>query len=302
MSGGPTARADETVISQAEYRELVDRVRDTVRATVPAGATVLVVSRGDPDLVALSGRRGWHFPQDPGGEYAGHYPKTGAEAVAHLEELRREGGEYLVVPGTALWWLEHYPELGRHLDERSRLVADVEGTCRVFGLQGWEAGHRRSAVEAGAGARILQAPSSPGVDDRFVSVLESLLPPGAGMVWVCPPGAAPPSLNDRRAWVLTSDVVTSGAGDDDADGGGLFERLERLHEAGAEFVVVPAGGVGGGSGAGPPSADGASWATVLDGRYPRVARREHLCSIYRLRPPPSESATVRSLWRRSVDG
>lgn len=287
------------MISEADYREVVGRVREVVRATVPAGTTALVISRGDPDLVELPGRRGWHFPQGPDGGYAGEYPETGSEAVAHLEDLRRKGGEYLVVPGTALWWLEHYPELGRHVGERCRLVADVEGTCRVFALEGSGAGRRDPAGGTDPDVRALRATPSR-ADERLVSVLESLLPRGAGVVWMCPPGVAPPTLDGRRAWSLPGDAPSLGARD---DGGGLFERLERLREAGGEFLVVPADGTADRNGVASPGRGGcASWPTRLDGRYPRVARREHLCSIYRLRPPSEETAAVERLRRRSVDG
>src|SRR5262249_18274935 len=47
----------------AEYEGLRDRIRAVVDATVPPGAKVLVVSRGDDELLELDGRDGWHFPQ-----------------------------------------------------------------------------------------------------------------------------------------------------------------------------------------------------------------------------------------------
>src|SRR5262249_40319986 len=56
----------------AHYRRLPDRIREVVSRTVPAGAVVAVVSKGDADLVRLEGRAGWHFPRSPGGAHAGH--------------------------------------------------------------------------------------------------------------------------------------------------------------------------------------------------------------------------------------
>ncbi len=49
-----------------------------------------------------------HFPQDASGGYAGHHPHDSATAIAELEELRRRGAEYLVLPATARWWLDFY--------------------------------------------------------------------------------------------------------------------------------------------------------------------------------------------------
>ena len=73
--------------------------------------------QGDPALLKLGRRRrGLHFPQTNDGVYAGYHPRDAAAAVRHLEELRRKGAEYLVLPATAFWWLEHYVGLNRHLD------------------------------------------------------------------------------------------------------------------------------------------------------------------------------------------
>ena len=65
---------------------------------VPEDATVLVISRGDDEALELGGRRAWHFPQEADGTYAGSYPQDSDEAVAHLEELRDKGAQYLLVP------------------------------------------------------------------------------------------------------------------------------------------------------------------------------------------------------------
>ena len=82
----------------------------------------------------MGGRRAWHFPQTPGGEYAGHYPGDADEAIAHLEELRERGAEYLLIPGTSLWWLEHYAEFRHHLEQRYERLAEAPDSYLVFSL------------------------------------------------------------------------------------------------------------------------------------------------------------------------
>lgn len=114
------------------YRRLVERVRAAVEGAVPAGADVLVVSRGDRELVDLEGREGHHFPQDGGGGYLGHHPSDSADAVARLESLRAGGAEYLVLPSTAYWWLDHYADFARHLRQRYPMT-DLD-VCTIFGL------------------------------------------------------------------------------------------------------------------------------------------------------------------------
>ncbi|HJZ59185.1 MAG TPA: glycosyltransferase [Gemmataceae bacterium] len=116
------------------YRLLLRRLLDALARVIPPGATVLVVSRGDDELLRLAGRRAWHFPRDPDGRYAGHHPANGAEAVARLDELRAAGAGYLVIPEPSLWWLDHYPEFRRHLAEQGREVFRQEGTGVIYAL------------------------------------------------------------------------------------------------------------------------------------------------------------------------
>jgi GT2 family glycosyltransferase len=122
--------------SNPDYELLKERIRAVVCAAVPPDASVLVVSKGDEDLLHLDGRPAGHFPQLAGGEYAGHYPGDSADAIGQIEALRSRGSAFLVVPRTSLWWLDHYAEFGSYLDERcTKLVAD-DGSCIIFSLEG----------------------------------------------------------------------------------------------------------------------------------------------------------------------
>jgi GT2 family glycosyltransferase len=114
------------------YRHLVEKVRAAVEVHVPAGERVLVVSRGDRDLLELGEVEGAHFPQDADGAYLGHHPQDSEVALAHLEELREEGAGFLVVPATASWWLDHYEGFGEHL--RARCPATELEFCTIYRL------------------------------------------------------------------------------------------------------------------------------------------------------------------------
>jgi GT2 family glycosyltransferase len=116
------------------YAHLVEGVRGAIEQRVPAGANVLVISRGDRELVRLREREGAHFPQDGEGNYAGHHPADAEEAVAELERLRQQGADYLAIPPTARWWLDHYDGFARHLDDRYRRL-DGDG-CEIYDLGG----------------------------------------------------------------------------------------------------------------------------------------------------------------------
>jgi hypothetical protein len=97
--------------------------------TTPPGAVVAAVAKWDPALLAAARRDGCNYPDRellPGG-----YPRDGAEAIAHLEALRRARGvTHLVVPSVSAWWLEHYPALSLRLG--GALAGD--GRCAVYTL------------------------------------------------------------------------------------------------------------------------------------------------------------------------
>jgi hypothetical protein len=114
------------------YRDLVEQVRGIVDRELPPDATVLVVSKGDNELLELgTNRRGWHFPQMEDGTYAGHYPADSAEAIAHLSALREKGADHIIFPATSRWWLEYYGELASLLEGR---VIVSNNACVAYAL------------------------------------------------------------------------------------------------------------------------------------------------------------------------
>jgi hypothetical protein len=128
----PAAAADSGE-SVADYAELVQRIHAVARARLPHGARLLVVSRGD-DALFPPGLAAGHFPQAPDGRYAGFYPGDSDAAIAHLEQCRAEGAEFLLLPSTAFWWLDHYGGLLQHLMGRGR-VLHHDGHCVIFDLR-----------------------------------------------------------------------------------------------------------------------------------------------------------------------
>jgi hypothetical protein len=117
-----------------DYPRLVGQIQEVAKAVLPPEATVVVVSKGDEDLLKLGGqRRAWHFPQNEDGVYAGYYPADSAEAIAHLEELLEKGADFLLFPETAYWWLKRYGEFEQHLDARYQRIWS-EG-CIIYQLR-----------------------------------------------------------------------------------------------------------------------------------------------------------------------
>jgi GT2 family glycosyltransferase/2-polyprenyl-3-methyl-5-hydroxy-6-metoxy-1,4-benzoquinol methylase len=116
------------------YRQLIRRIQAVVHSTLPHDATILVVSKGDDTLLQFEARRAWHFPQGEGGAYACYHPANSIAAIAQLEALRAKGGQFLLLPVTAFWWLDHYAQLRQHLEKRYRLIVRRDDVCAIYGL------------------------------------------------------------------------------------------------------------------------------------------------------------------------
>ena len=126
---GPDAQ-----VADVRAHEL-ERVHATLRALLPPGAgPVAVVSRGDSDLIRLEGRAGWHFPCTDDGAYAGHHPTDSDAAIEQLEEVRRRGARYLVIPSSSGWWLDHYVGFHDHLNTRYTLTEPGDGIRALIEL------------------------------------------------------------------------------------------------------------------------------------------------------------------------
>ena len=127
LSGGQAS-------AKLAYYQMIRAIRAMVQRLLPRDATVIVVSKGHDELLRLYRRRAWHFPQDRAGEYSGFYPSNGQSVIAQLEAARSRGGDYFILPATAFWWLEKYPEFARHLDRRYRLIERNEEACAIYAL------------------------------------------------------------------------------------------------------------------------------------------------------------------------
>ena len=246
-------------LGEAEYAELVGRVHSTVAGSVPPGATVLVVSKGDAALLAMPGLNAAHFPQDQAGEYAGHHPRDSAAATAELERLRRHGAEYLVVPATARWWLDFYEDFAAHLANHAEIVADLPDACLIYGLG------RLGDDAAGLPAITKPAASA----DQLRDYLEKLISTDSSVVLLDATEGAVAALAPLRALPLAPKELGAEGGE------GLLAALRHRAEAGADYLVVPR------------TADEwlegqAEAATELEAACRKIADQRHLCRVFEL--------------------
>jgi hypothetical protein len=250
-------------LSALEYAELVARIQQAVAETVPPGASLLIVTKGDAGLLEVPGLRAAHFPQDGAGGYAGHHPRDAAAAKAQLEALRRRGAEYFVLPATARWWLDFYGDFAGHLASECELVADVADICMVWRLPELEHGAAGAPPPGRPQASI----------DQLRDYLEKLTSIDTGL-------AVFETAEGLVAGLAPLDVMpVSGVGESEE----LLTELERLAELGAKYLVVPR------------SAD--EWLESrpdlvheIESRCPKLADQRYLCRVYGLEPLREGSA------------
>jgi len=243
-------------LSQGEYAELVGRVQASVAEHVPPGSSVLVVSKGDASLVQLPGVSAAHFPQDSNGGYAGHHPYDSATATAQLEELRRHGAEYLVLPATSRWWLDFYGEFATHLASHGEIVADLPDACLIYGLGG--------SVQSLPGSPLAERPHAN--VDQVRDYLENLVAEEAWLVVLEADGGVAERLAPLRATGLRVDELA--AGDPSTS-------LRRFARTGAEFLVVPRA-------VDEWLRDHDEVAAEIEESCRKIADQRHLCRVYEL--------------------
>jgi hypothetical protein len=265
--------------SEQDYGALVERVKVAVRDAVPAGASVLVVSKGDDALLKLDGRRASHFPQSDKGTYAGHHPADDEAAVEQLEALRGTGAEYLVLPATSVWWLEHYNGFRRHLENTAAVRVCRPDTCIVFALGG-------ASVEAAARSKRAAGPVVP--YPRLVELVRQAVardvPADATVAVVGKGDSQLIDLPGRRGVHFPQTAEGIYSGHHPADSAAAIEQLNAARARGAEYLLFPAT---------------AFWwldhyaelRRHLDERH-RLVRDDETCVLYRL----AGTARRRSAW------
>jgi hypothetical protein len=257
VSASETGSASEsTPLLPDEYEDLIERVRETANAMIPRNATVLVVSRGDEELLRIGPRRALHFPQDEFGRYSGYHPQDSDAAIGVLESMRARGGEYLLLPSTAFWWLDFYEGFRDHLERNYPPIVSADD-CVVFELAG--TGVQTAATDADT-RTVSVATSSRQLAGPLDELLRALLPADARVAMVTPDAAQLPSFGNCLA-------ISPPDGHN-----GLLAVLEEADAGEAEFLVIPAVSYDRVHGDGEPAAAVGDWRLVTHQR--------HLCELY----------------------
>lgn len=275
------------LLTPFEYQQLVRRLHGAVMRSVPAGATLLVVSKGDDELVTFENRDAWHFPRAANGQYAGYHPASSEEALAHLEQMRGHGAEYLVVPAPSFWWFDHYSELADHLWQSTAVVRD-DDVCVIFALSG-------DLSLAGGQSQD----GTHGLVQAIRPLLDALLPKESRVAVISSGDPGLLALGKRKAVHFPQDE--RGRYSAELDGGtpAALGQLAAIRRDGTGVLVVPH--------------IAPSWLDACPGflaevarRHRRLAHREYVCSVYELAADessdPDESVSRQPLLRRILGG
>jgi hypothetical protein len=230
----PRPVAADLVERRRSYQALVVRLRDLVHRCVPQGAAVAVMSKGDPDLVSFDGRQGWHFPQDSSGGYAGYHPRDSAAAIQELEALRRRGADFLVLPATSNWWLDHYPDFANHL-RGYETVAEEADAGTIFALGGLAPA--TSAVSARDLVLDLELHRHALLTAQITDLIDHLAPPEQAIVILQPEGSIPFQIEHRPTLHLIPGQALPGAAPRST--GSLAAQLDIHWRQGAVLLIVP---------------------------------------------------------------
>ena len=88
-------------------------------------ALLIAADNGNPAMLYYSKRKGWHFPQ--GSVLRLPWPANGRQAISEFEELREQGGSYLIFTKFTTYLLSgQYREFQEHLDSRYPRLRDTD--------------------------------------------------------------------------------------------------------------------------------------------------------------------------------
>ena len=118
--------------ADSEPEATARKIEEAVKRHLPEGSRVLVLDRSEDGPADFDGYELWQFPRLDD-DAAAAPDLTDKEAITELEELRKRGADYLVVPATETSWLERHTGFRRHL-ERYELPNDDPDTAVICDL------------------------------------------------------------------------------------------------------------------------------------------------------------------------
>jgi GT2 family glycosyltransferase len=223
---------------QQEYSKLRRRIVETVWRVVPAGASVLVASKGDSRLLRIHGCTAGHFPQSETAVYSGYHFPDSAALLEQLDLLRNRGAQYLVLPETAYWWLDFYRGFHTYLSTACSRIGEPGGSCMIFRLPESDAppnGVRANLSRAGASSTDAKQ-VDPSLPSQICNLAKLSIPAGSSVLLAGLDDRPLPEFEAYRALPFPAPSTSTKPFVDSAD---AISQVETLRREKAEYVVFP---------------------------------------------------------------
>ena len=224
-------------------QQMVTRIREIVRERLPPDAAIAVATSGNPELLRLDGRRGWHFPQAARGN-VGELFAQGAEGSVATPAWIEPGMtyEFSLYKGT----------------DRSRLLARllVRGVADPYLRANTESTPQECAHEDGILLTAIPNPVFAGEEPGVTNIIWSTGDGSEGQVYVAGEGQY--------------------AGQEPADSDEAWSELEAAMEKGTQYLLIPIKSFWW-------LDDYREFRERVDARFPAIVRDENTCTIFDLR-------------------
>jgi glycosyltransferase involved in cell wall biosynthesis len=129
----PTTKRYHERIRHHHNEKILPAARMALDRLAPRGATVAVVSQGNPELLRLGRHSACHFPSDERGYYRGN-PPSASEAIELLKLAHSNGSTLFFIPATSRWWFDHYKEFTDYLGSSCRVLLDDESLGVIYAI------------------------------------------------------------------------------------------------------------------------------------------------------------------------
>ena len=222
---------------------MVTRIREIVRERLPPDAAIAVATSGNPELLRLDGRRGWHFPQAARGN-VGELFAQGAEGSVATPAWIEPGMtyEFSLYKGT----------------DRSKLLARllVRGVAGPYLNANTESTPQECAHEDGVLLTAIPNPVFAGEEPGVTNITWSTGDGSEGQVYVAGEGQY--------------------AGQEPADSDEAWSELEAAKAKGTQYLLIPVKSFWW-------LDDYREFRERVDARFPAIVRDENSCTIFDLR-------------------
>jgi len=127
------------------------KVRQALSAHIPQSAMTAVATGGDGRLLSLPDCMTCHFPRAFDGNYGGSVASGDTALIANLEAMRAAGTDFLFLPASQRWLLDHNPRFRAHLLGSYSRALDSEELGICFRLDSPDSSNawRRQLAELG---------------------------------------------------------------------------------------------------------------------------------------------------------